>query len=123
MRPSKLFIIVYEHYNLNFDIFDATGIQLAELRHNGATLSLTRRTMEPGPLLHSALTRPSSANARRLKSRQPFVLAAQQLVSLSDNNIRAAHWADHQWNAEWADRPTLQDSAFSSPTPAPTPPE
>jgi len=63
--------------------------------------------MEPGHLLHSALTRPPSAVARRLKSRHSFVLAAQQLISFSDNhNIRAAQWVDHQWNAEWADYPT-----------------
>ena len=62
--------------------------------------------MEPGHLLHSALTRPPSAVARRLKSRHPFVPAALQLISFSDNNnIRAAQWADHQWNAEWADNP------------------
>jgi len=73
------------------------GIQPAELCRNGATLSPARRAMEPGHLLHSALTRPSSANARRLKSRHPFVRAAQHLISLSDkNNIRAAQWADHQ---------------------------
>jgi len=63
---------------------------------------------EPGHLHHSALTRPSSADARRLKSRYPFVPAAQHLISSSDsNNIRAAQWADHQWNAEWADNPTF----------------
>jgi len=55
------------------------GIQPAELRGNAATLSLARRAMEPGHLLHSALTCPWSANARRLKSRHPFVPAAQQL--------------------------------------------
>jgi len=62
------------------------GIQPAELRRSGATLSLGRRAMESGHLLHSALTRPRSANERRLKSRHPFVPAAQQLISLSDNN-------------------------------------
>ena len=63
--------------------------------------------MEPGHLLHSAITRPSGAAAQHLKSRHPFVLAAQQLISFSDNNnIRAAQWADHQWSAEWADNPT-----------------
>jgi len=63
--------------------------------------------MEPGHLLHSALTRPSSAVALHHKSRHPLVPAAQQLISFSDNNnIRAAQWADHQWNAEWADNPT-----------------
>ena len=56
-------------------------------------------------LLHSALTRPSGATAQRLKSRYPFVPAAQQLISFS-NNVRAAQWADHQWKAEWADNPT-----------------
>jgi len=83
------------------------GIQPAERRRRGATLSLGRRAMEPGHLLHSAITRPSGAAAQHLKSRHPFVLAAQQLISFSDNNnIRAAQWADHQWSAEWADNPT-----------------
>ena len=60
--------------------------------------------MELGHLLHLALTRPSSAVAGRLKSRHPFVLAAQHLISFSDNNnMRTAQWADHQWNAEWTD--------------------
>ena len=82
-------------------------IQPAELRRSGATLSPGRCAMEPGHLLDLALTRPSSADAWRLKSRHPFVLAAQQLISFSDNNnICLAHWADHQWNAEWMDNPT-----------------
>jgi len=63
--------------------------------------------MEPGHLLHSALTRQPSADARRLKSRHLVVPAAQQLISSSDNNnICAAQWADHHWNAEWTDNPT-----------------
>ena len=83
------------------------GMQPAEIRSNGATLSLARRAMEPGHLLHSALARSSSANARRLKSRHRFVPAAQHLISSFDNNnIGAAHWANHQWNAEWVDNPT-----------------
>jgi len=77
------------------------GIQVAEFRRNGATLYIERHSVEPGHLLHSALTRPPSADARRLKSRHSFVPAAQQLISSSDkNNILAAQWADHQWNAE-----------------------
>jgi len=81
----------------------------AELRRKGETLSLGRRTMELGHLLHSALTRPSSADARRLKSRLPLVSAEQQIISLPDNinNIRSAVlWADHRWNAEWLDNTT-----------------
>ena len=82
-------------------------IQPTELRRKGATLSLVRRAMDPGHLLHSALTCPLSADARRLKLRHPFVPAAQQLISSSDNiKMRAAHWTDHQWNTEWADNPT-----------------
>jgi len=69
------------------------GIQPAELRRNGATLSLARRAMEPRHLLPSALTQPPSANARRLKSGHPFVPTAQ-LISSSDNNSSAAPWAD-----------------------------
>jgi len=45
------------------------GIQPAELRRSGGTLSLGRSAMEPGHLLHSALTRPSRADAWRLKLR------------------------------------------------------
>jgi len=83
------------------------GIQPAELRRNGATLSLARRAMEPAHFLHTALTCPSIAKARRLKSRHPFLPAAQHLISSSDNNnIHTAQWADHQWNAEWSERPT-----------------
>jgi len=77
----------------------------------------------PGHLLHSTLTRPSSANAQRLKSRHPFVPAAQQLISLSDNsNIRAAH-CGRITSGTRSGRTTPQDSAFSSLTPAPIPSE
>jgi len=56
------------------------GIQPAERRLSEATLPLAHCSMEPGQLLHSALTCPSSANARRLKSRHPFAPTAQQLT-------------------------------------------
>jgi len=49
---------------------------------------------------------PTSVVARRLKSRHPFVPAAQQLIGFSDNNTRAVQWTDHQRNAEWGDNPT-----------------
>jgi len=65
--------------------------------------------MELRHLLDSALTRPSSADARLLKSIHPFVPAAQHLISSFDNNKIRAAWRtveDHQWNAEWLDNPT-----------------
>ena len=82
------------------------GIQPAELRRIRVTLSPARDAMEPEHLLHSALTCPTSANARRIKSTHPFLPATQQLISSShNNNMRAAHWADHQWNGDLADNP------------------
>ena len=72
-----------------------TSIQTAKLRREGATLSVACRPMEPGHLLHSALTYPSSGNARHRKSRHPFVTTARQLISSSDdNNGSATLWAD-----------------------------
>jgi len=53
------------------------GIQSAEFRRRGTTLSLARRAMEPGHLLHSVLTCPPNGNALHLKSTHPFVPAAQ----------------------------------------------
>jgi len=83
------------------------GIHPVELRRNGAKLSLARRAIEPGHLLHSALTRSSGGNALHLKSRFPVAHAAQQLISSSDGNNRsAAFWADHRWNAEWLENTT-----------------
>jgi len=49
----------------------------------------------------------SSVDARRLKLRCPFVPAAQQLNSFSDNNsMCVAHWAYLQWNVEQVNNPT-----------------
>ena len=83
------------------------AIQPAELRRIVATLSLARRAMEPGQWTSAPLSAhpPIECKHARLKSRRPFVPAAQHLVSLFDN-IRAAPWADCQWNAEWTDNPT-----------------
>ena len=50
--------------------------------------------------------------APQIKTPSCRLTAAQQLISSSDNNnvgysrLRAAHGADHQWNAEWEDNPT-----------------
>jgi len=57
------------------------SIEFAEYRRKGATLSLAQRATVPGSLLHSAPTCLSNGNARHLKSRHPFVLAAQQFIS------------------------------------------
>ena len=96
------------------------GIQPAELRFRGTTLSLARCAMEPGHLLHSTLTCSPGGHARHLTSRHPFVHAAQQLISSSDDNNRsAALWADQRWNVEWLENITKLH-ALSSPISAST---
>jgi len=71
-------------------------IQPAELRRNGDTLSLARRAMEPGHLLHSALTRPPSANARHLDTHScpppPVHLTTTTYVQRT---------GDHLWKVVW----------------------
>ena len=68
------------------------GIQPAELRRRGATLSLANRaTLNPDHILHEQLVGKQNAHQGRLKSRRPFVPAAQKLLdSLTESDIRAA---------------------------------
>ena len=56
-----------------------TGIELAGLRHCGATLALARRVLESQHLFYPKLTRSSTDTKRRLKSRHPFAPVAQDL--------------------------------------------
>ena len=76
------------------------GIQPAELRRRGATLSLANRgTLNPDHILHEQLVGKQNAHQGRLKSRRPFVPAAQKLLdSLPESDIRAAQWMDYVWN-------------------------
>ena len=84
---APLLLNIYTSYIL-------TGIQHAELRRKGTTtLSLARWVMEYGRLLNSVLM---FIECKCTAFRHPFVLAAQQLIISTDNNIRAAHWEDHR---------------------------
>ena len=94
----------------------------AELRRNGAAVSLTRCALELGHLLHSALTRPSSANARRLKSRYPFLPAEQQLISSSTTTTYVRR-SGRITNGTRSGRTTPQDTALQFQTPVHTHPE
>ena len=78
------------------------GIQPAELRRRGATLSLANRaTLNPAHIRHEQLVGKQNAHQGRLKSRRPFVPAAQKLLdSLTESDIRAAQWMDYVWNME-----------------------
>ena len=78
------------------------GIQPAELRRRGATLSLANRaTLNPDHILHEQLVEKQNAHQGRLKSRRPFVPATQKLLdSLTQSDIRAAQWMDYVLNME-----------------------
>ena len=79
------------------------GIQPAELRRQEATLSLANRaTLNPDHILHEQLVGKQNAHQGRLKSRRPFVPAAQKLLdSLTESDIRAAQWIDYVWNMKY----------------------
>ena len=80
-----------------------SGIQPAELRRLGATLSLAYRgSLDPDHILYGFLSGPSDTCEVRLRSRRPFVPAARNLL---DNRARlginASEWTNHKWNAEY----------------------
>ena len=81
-----------------------SGIQPAELRRQGATLSLANRScLDPDHILYGQLQAPQDALRERLKSRRSFVPAARKLLdSLSESDIRAAQWTDTRWNMEYS---------------------
>ena len=79
------------------------GIQPAELRRQGATLSLANRaTLNSDHILLEQLVGKQNAHQGRLKSRRPLVPAAQKLLdSQTESDIRAAQWMNYVWNKEY----------------------
>ena len=79
------------------------GIQSAELRRMGATLSLAYRgSLDPDHILHGLLSVSSDTRQARLRSRRPFVPAAQNLLdNLARLGIRASEWKNHKWKTEY----------------------
>ena len=80
-----------------------SGIQPAELRRMGATLSLAYRgSLDPDHILHGLLSGSSDTGQVRLRSRRPFVPAAQNLLdNLSRLGIRASKWTNYKWKTEY----------------------
>jgi len=94
------------------------GIQPADLRGKRASLlCFAHRTMEPAHLIHPALTESLGGNARQLKSRHPFLPAAQLTVHLTTTYVRRTGRITNEMRSGWT---TLGDSILSSPTSAPT---
>ena len=96
-----------------------SGIQPAELRRQGATLSLANRSsLDPDHILHGQFHESQDVCRERLKSRQSFVPAARKLLdSLSEMDVRAAEWT----NTKWSTLPTHCHSTLSFPRLAPDP--
>ena len=87
-----------------------SGIQPAELRCQGATLSLANwSSLNPGHILHGQLTESQVASKARLKSRHPFVPAVLKLLcNLSKLGILATQWTNLTWDSEYSsNRSTL----------------
>ena len=82
-----------------------SGIQPAELRRMGATLSLAHRgSLDPDHMLHSLLSGSSDTGQVRLRSKRPFVPGAGNLMdNLARLGIRASEWTNHKWKTEYCE--------------------
>ena len=82
-----------------------SGIQPAELRRMGATLSLAYRgSLDPYHILYGLLSGSSDTRQVRLRSRRPFVPGARNLLdNLARLGIRASEWTNHKWKTEYCE--------------------
>ena len=83
-----------------------SGIQPAELRRMGATLSLAHRgSMYPDHILYGLLSGSSDTRQVRLRSRRPFVPGARKnlLDNLAEFGIRTSEWTNHKWKTEYCE--------------------
>ena len=80
-----------------------SGIQPAEFRRPGATLSLANcGSPDPDHILYGLLSGFSDARQKRLRSGHPFVPAARNLLdNLARFGIHASEWPNYKWNAEY----------------------
>ena len=81
-----------------------SGIQPAELRRLGATLSLAYHgSLDPNQILYGVLSGFSDTRQVRLRSRRPFVPAARNFLdNLARLGIRAFEWTNHKWKTEYS---------------------
>ena len=82
-----------------------SGIQPAELRRLGATLSLAYRgSLDPDHILYGLLSGFSDTRQVKLRSKRPFVPAARnRLDNLARLGIRASEWTNHKWKTEYCE--------------------
>ena len=82
-----------------------SGIQPAELRRMGVTLSLAYRgSLDPDHILYGLLSGSSDTRQVKLRSRRPFVPGARNLLdNLSRLGIGTSEWKNYKWNAEYCE--------------------
>ena len=82
-----------------------SGIQPAEHCQMGVTLSLAYcGSLDRNHILHDLLNGSSDTRQVRLRSRHPFVPAAQNLLdNLARLGIHASEWTNHKWNMEYCE--------------------
>ena len=82
-----------------------SGIQPAELRQMGVTLSLAYHgSLDPDHILYGLLSGSSDNRQVRLRSRHPFVPGARNLLdNLARLGIRASEWTNHKWKTEYCE--------------------
>ena len=80
-----------------------SGIQPAELRRMGGTLSLAHcGSLDPDHILYGLLNGSSDTLQVRLRSRPPFVPGARNLLdNLARLGTRVAEWTNHKWKMEY----------------------
>ena len=82
-----------------------SGIQPAELRRLGATLSLVYcGSLDPDHILYGLLSGSSDTRQVRLRSRRPFVPGVRNLLdNLARLGICASEWTHHIWKTEYCE--------------------
>ena len=82
-----------------------SGIQPAELRRLGATLSLAHRgSLDPDHILYGLLSGSSDTRQVRLRSRCPIVPVARNLFdNLARLGIRVSEWTNHKWKTNYCE--------------------
>ena len=82
-----------------------SGIQPAELRRLGATLSLAHRgSLDHNHILYDLLSGSLDTGQVKLRSRRPFVPGARNLLdNFARLGISASEWTNLKWNAEYCE--------------------
>ena len=90
-----------------------SGIQPAELRRMGATLSLAHRgSLDPDHILYDLLSGSSDTCQVRLRSRRPFLSAARNLLdNLARLGIRISEWTNHKWKTEYKSQKQMENAS------------